>query len=254
MPNHVKNFLTIKADGERLAEILDSIKDDEKGVGTIDFRKLIPLPQIQEVPESPFTQQGYAMYKQYVNEKTVQQLIADNDTIPDKLRENARLELRRIEARYSMLDNDEQNMFLAGKICYENKQKTGSTTQYRWNIANWGTKWNAYQAKGKENVMVFLTANSPPTPIMEALSKKYPEIELEHQWASDDFGKDMGIKQYLNGEVISAYLPENFSKEAYDMSFEMWDAVPEEHGYTFDEKTQNYISIPYEEDDEELEE
>ena len=69
MPNHIKNFLTIKAEGERLAEILESIKDDEKGVGTIDFRKLIPLPQIQEVPESPFTQQGYALYKQYMNEK-----------------------------------------------------------------------------------------------------------------------------------------------------------------------------------------
>ena len=40
MPNHIKNFLTIKAEGERLAEILESIKDDEKGVGTIDFRKV----------------------------------------------------------------------------------------------------------------------------------------------------------------------------------------------------------------------
>ena len=254
MPNDIKNFLTIKAEGERLAEILESIKDDEKGVGTIDFRKLIPIAEIQEVPESPMTEQGYAMYKQYMNEKTVQQLIADNDTIPDNLRENARLELRKIEARRSMLDDEQQNMFLAGKICYENKEKTGSTTPYRWCIANWGTKWNAYQAKGRENVMVFLTANTPPAPVMEALSRKYPEIEFEHQWASDDFGKDVGTKQYLNGEIVSAYLPEHFSKEAYNMSFEMWDAVPEEHGYTFDEKTQNYISIPYEEDDEELEE
>lgn len=253
MPNHIKNFLIIKAEGKRLAEILDSIKDDEKGVGTIDFEKLIPIPiNLKDVPESPLTEQGYALYRQYMNEKTLQQMVIDNDTISDKIRENARLELRKIEARYSMLENEDMNMFIAGKICYENMLKTGSPTPYRWNIDNWGTKWNAYQSKGNENIIVFLTANSSPTPVMEALSKKYPEIEFEHQWASDDFGRDMGMKQYLDGEIVSKYIPEHFSKEAYDLSFEMWDAVPEEHGYTFDEKTQNYISIPYEEYDEEL--
>ena len=45
MPNHVTNRLTIHAEGKRLEEILDAIKSDEAGRGSIDFNKLIPMPE-----------------------------------------------------------------------------------------------------------------------------------------------------------------------------------------------------------------
>lgn len=47
MPNHVTNIIEI-TDGnltkDRITEILESIKCDDAGIGTIDFNKLIPMP------------------------------------------------------------------------------------------------------------------------------------------------------------------------------------------------------------------
>lgn len=44
MPNHITNRLTIVADQERVQEILETIKYDDKGIGSIDFNKIIPMP------------------------------------------------------------------------------------------------------------------------------------------------------------------------------------------------------------------
>ena len=44
MPNHVTNRITIIADKQRTQEILGFIKNDERGLGSIDFNKIIPMP------------------------------------------------------------------------------------------------------------------------------------------------------------------------------------------------------------------
>jgi len=45
MPNHITNRLTIvTTDNDRIREILESIKDDEHGMGSLDFEKIIPPP------------------------------------------------------------------------------------------------------------------------------------------------------------------------------------------------------------------
>jgi len=44
MPNHVTNLLTINGSEERVKEILEYIKNDEIGVGSIDFNKITPKP------------------------------------------------------------------------------------------------------------------------------------------------------------------------------------------------------------------
>ena len=45
MPNHVMNILTIKGSKERVREILEEIKDEEVGYGSIDFNKIEPMPK-----------------------------------------------------------------------------------------------------------------------------------------------------------------------------------------------------------------
>ena len=45
MPNHVKNTLTFSGDAERISEMKEKIKNDEYGIGTIDFEKIIPMPE-----------------------------------------------------------------------------------------------------------------------------------------------------------------------------------------------------------------
>ena len=44
MPNHVENIIQLRGDQKRIREMLEQIKDDDFGIGTIDFQKVIPMP------------------------------------------------------------------------------------------------------------------------------------------------------------------------------------------------------------------
>lgn len=44
MPNHVTNIITYEGDRKQIAEMLEAIKKGELGIGTVDFNKIIPMP------------------------------------------------------------------------------------------------------------------------------------------------------------------------------------------------------------------
>ena len=44
MPNHVTNIITIIADKQRVEEIMEAVKVDDRGPGSLDFEKIIPMP------------------------------------------------------------------------------------------------------------------------------------------------------------------------------------------------------------------
>ncbi|MBQ4466566.1 MAG: hypothetical protein II916_11525, partial [Oscillospiraceae bacterium] len=44
MPNHVQNRIAFDGEPEKIVEILEQIKNDNYGIGTIDFEKIIPMP------------------------------------------------------------------------------------------------------------------------------------------------------------------------------------------------------------------
>ena len=45
MPNHVKNVISLEGNPDRIRQMLEKIKNDEYGIGTIDFNKVIPMPE-----------------------------------------------------------------------------------------------------------------------------------------------------------------------------------------------------------------
>ena len=45
MPNHIKNIITLKGDEQKIREMLEEIQYDELGLGTVDFNKIIPMPE-----------------------------------------------------------------------------------------------------------------------------------------------------------------------------------------------------------------
>lgn len=56
---------------------------------------------------------------------------------------------------------------------------------YEWCVENWGTKWNAYRVARRDYMGVcitFQTAWSPPRPVIAALHKKFPQLELSLEW------------------------------------------------------------------------
>ena len=45
MPNHITNILKFEGDSEQVHALLDQIKNEELGIGSIDFNKIIPMPE-----------------------------------------------------------------------------------------------------------------------------------------------------------------------------------------------------------------
>lgn len=45
MPNHITNKLTIIGTEDQVSQVLEFLKNDELGIGTIDFNKITPMPK-----------------------------------------------------------------------------------------------------------------------------------------------------------------------------------------------------------------
>jgi hypothetical protein len=93
---------------------------------------------------------------------------------------------------------------------------------YQWSLANWGTKWNAYEQPGEppdietgSNAVKFIkgedttslitytfsTAWSPVPMIIETLSEKYPEALFRYTFV-DEGGSFAACEFYKYGEVL----------------------------------------------------
>lgn len=71
---------------------------------------------------------------------------------------------------------------------------------YKWHIANWGTKWNAYDGYtkiGKTYILfVFNTAWAAPIPIIQKLEVLgYP---IEVKYADENYGSNCGRMKYTS--------------------------------------------------------
>lgn len=91
---------------------------------------------------------------------------------------------------------------------------------YGWSLAHWGTKWNAYDTDlDGDNLWVrFDTAWSHPSPIIEALSRLFPEAELRVEFADENFGCNVGRYTMRNGQPAKVELPVDSSPEALELA------------------------------------
>ena len=44
MPNHITNIITYNGDRKHIEKMLEDIKIDELGIGTVDLNKIVPMP------------------------------------------------------------------------------------------------------------------------------------------------------------------------------------------------------------------
>lgn len=76
-----------------------------------------------------------------------------------------------------------------------------------WCIKNWGTKWNlgddtTIRVNGAVNTeYAFMTAWSPPLPVVEAMGKQFPTLEFYMSYWEGGVGF-MGRLHVHNGEVV----------------------------------------------------
>ena len=170
MPNHVMNVVTFNGNNKKLQKILEDIKDDEIGYGSIDFNKIEPMPTELNIESGSKTNEGLKYYKGFVYvytafaKRTKDELL----NIP-KEKEEIFLKVRK--------DIDRKAWEL-GRQAYRNELKYGAPTWYEWTNKHWGTKWNAYGYDGgcgliEDNKISFETAWGSPKELIQKLSEKY---------------------------------------------------------------------------------
>ena len=225
MPNHITNILKFEGDSEQVHAMLDKIKSDELGLGSIDFNKIIPMPESLNIEAGSRTDEAL-----YVC------MMALNPAAPDmgvpKLSSEEYQKLAGIVGRskgeqFMTLDalrisraskyTPLSDVIAMGQVVISNYLQYGCGDWYGWCNRNWGTKWNAYDVHfDQESQSIhFLTAWDTPMPVIDKLSQMFPEVEIDLQWADEDIGHNVGHVVLLAGEPIDGNIPEGGSREAY---------------------------------------
>lgn len=79
-----------------------------------------------------------------------------------------------------------------GDLGTKEMEKYGENNWYDWSIENWGTKWNAYDAKYiDDKTIIFVTAWNMPLPIYEKLAQICSEnnVAFTGYWCEEDINK-----------------------------------------------------------------
>lgn len=206
MPNHVTNNLEFHCSAKRCQEILEYLRVDGGVLGSVDFNKLIPMPESLDIESGSRGSQGCKLYKDFLTEAENASSDAERDQIYQKY--------------VSMCANDPQMLEL-GKQYYENMRDYGATTWYDWRWEHWGTKWNAYdfyEVDPGNDFISFNTAWSPVPELIKVLSKKFPEVKIRYSWADEDIGFNTGVMEFKKGRVILQDIPEGGTSHAYEIA------------------------------------
>ena len=227
MPNHVKNKIQFRCSEERLAEVLDAICYQESenneftGRGSVDFNRIIPMPESLDIESGSTTDIAIAYY---VTERLT---IPHTSTGLSKLisgcfSDNWAEEVcRRLKERVKRESQENlDKLYEMGKQYIFNIKNYGFSTWYDWRRVAWGTKWNSYDGYAENNIVEFSTAWSAPQPIIVKLAEMFPDVGITHEWADEDIGRNCGSAIYENGELVVEHYPSN--EDATDFALSVW--------------------------------
>lgn len=234
MPNYVTNIIKFSGKDARLREMLEQIQNDKSGLGSMDFNKIIPMPESLDIQSGSMTRCGLEAYQDFVEICTLAGTRRGLDllNIP-QASEDAFLKLR---------PDIRQEDWALGRTAFRNIQLYGAPTWYEWCIQNWGTKWNACDcnAAPDANTVTFLTAWSAPHPILQKLSEMYPDIVMEHQWADEDIGVNCGQRTYRGGAILKEYYPD-CGRSSVEFACQVLGAEPEDYGLVLNRDGTDYV-------------
>lgn len=255
MPNHVTNRICVTGDEKGILQMLEAIQQEEVGIGSVDFNRIIPMPKDLEIRCGLSTARCMEQYLACVDpeaswypgekmdpegfEKLMGSLKKHGygrvaHPSPERMAETEKKLLETGEFK------DRTEMEALGAQAVRNVLLYGAATSMDWSLMHWGTKQNSYgyealnpeDAKGGK--LVFYTANSCADKIIRKLSEQYPELFFSYFWADEDFGNQVGEKEYEAGEEVFSNIPTRGSNEAFAMAEDILGISPEECGYQMD--------------------
>ncbi len=132
MPNHVENIISLSGNEQEIQRMLKRIKSDMFGGGTVDFDKIIPMPESLNIESGTRTDRGLRAYRDFIEVYTFGRSAKDAlkalEDIPEKSEEiflRQRTDIRREE-------------WALGKTAWNNIRQYGAPTWYDWCIEHWG--------------------------------------------------------------------------------------------------------------------
>lgn len=198
MPNDVTTICTITGPEPDVAAFVERhIIPDKDGETYFAFDTIIPKPPILNATESG-------------SEATIGMMALVGDIvhtdfthykwIPESVLEEAPFyHARRVR---EWLEKEHPTALAKGRKCLQAIIETGYPTWYEWSIANWGTKWGAYNYEERERTdgrltFKFETAWNFPEPVFSRLAKQYPALTLAI--ISYDEGGNFACEGEFNG-------------------------------------------------------
>lgn len=257
MPNWVYNELTIeKLNDESLSteEILSQIcSTEENGEKTFDFNKIIPMPESLGIEDGSKTLGAMRIYLYYhMGYFSIEQLETIRNRMEswwvEKFNKDSGLTIQDLVEDLTAYDNvtlDE--LMRLGEVAVNNLLTYGSYAWYGWCCNNWGTKWNACQTMINDNLIYFETAWSPPMPVIEQLSRMFPNNKFTFTYAEEQLSEYAGKGVFINGE-LSFEDYSNDSKKCFETAFRLLGCEPQDYGYEYDEELGTYKYINDSED------
>lgn len=200
MPNHTANLLEIKGDGETIQKLIASVKHvsacSDEDDRTFDFNKIVPMPKPLLITSGTSTDYGVAVldFRKNGNDAKLKEVMGYVWAYHIKTPEDMANHL--VEKKLANLED--------GQKAIENREKYGHQDWYSWSIANWGTKWNAYDVgdwkMGRNTAeLYFETAWSPPLPVIQKLAENFPTLTFKLSYA-DEGGGFLGYTIFKNGK------------------------------------------------------
>ena len=195
MPNWVTNNVIFKGDKKVIEKMLKEIRGEREDQA-IDFNKIAPIPKELEGTRSPT-------------------LIISQEEYDQQEERLAKGELTEGEERFGV------SRGLTQALADKYRAEFGHSDWYGWQIANWGTKWNACDIFEFDNGIEFNTAWSTPFELLLTLSRIYPEITINVRYADEDFGYNVGEYTLRGGDEIDENVPNGGSREALELAMDI---------------------------------
>lgn len=223
MANHVTHTMSVAGAPERVTEFHAShilpvgATAMKPAHEDFDFNTLIPMPKcLDGIPASG------AVYDaiEAVTGKTVYDLVAvrnPNNPEQHKLVAMYRESMRDSKlglARQKMLSNLPVAELELGLKAAQAIEECGYPTWYEWAVANWGTKWGAYDyalvsVEPGRLVCRFDTAWSVPEPIFTEMARRYPDLTF----VIDSFDEGWNFAEHGEG-VAGVYVGQDVPTNA----------------------------------------
>ncbi|MBR5471860.1 MAG: hypothetical protein IKU81_07075 [Oscillibacter sp.] len=220
MSSHFTNVIIFNCEQNRLLEILSAIQYDDNGknsqfgIGTIDFNKIVPIPEPLIVDDEVCPYNALCLYLTSINpdvdyfdgtklsqeefQAMISELSLERSYIYD-------LPPYMIEDFINEESKPVDELLSIGKLLLENRRKYGFASAGEWcsEESNWNTVLNAYGcAYDGENKLFFQTTGDVPFPVIKKLAQMFPDVEITQEYFGGYFEACCGRGYFKNGEFV----------------------------------------------------